>query len=119
MGICTSNKGLQKNNRANSTSRMNHAKTSSADKDFSQNGAGNNSVSTPVKQTKTHEQLMRRYQEHVDGKALIVFPIGKEKQSFLFINFLLNYIRYKCTCLRCWLEFWYLMFIYQISEVCK
>ena len=84
MGICTSNKGLQKNNRANSTSRMNHAKTSSADKDFSQNGAGNNSVSTPVKQTKTHEQLMRRYQEHVDGKALIVFPIGKENNLFFY-----------------------------------
>ena len=64
---------------------MNHAKTSSADKDFSQNGAGNNSVSTPVKQTKTHEQLMRRYQEHVDGKALIVFPIGKENNHFFYL----------------------------------
>ena len=65
---------------------MNHAKTSSADKDFSQNGAGNNSVSTPVKQTKTHEQLMRRYQEHVDGKALIVFPIGKENNHFFYLS---------------------------------
>merc|ERR1712226_602638 len=86
VGICTSNKGLQKNNRANSTSRMNHAKASSgasADKEFSQNGA-NNSASPPAKPTKTHEQLMRRYQEHVDGKALIVFPIGKEFKFFIF-----------------------------------
>ena len=24
---------------------------------------------------KAHEQLLRRYQEHIDGKALIIFPI--------------------------------------------
>ena len=63
---------------------MNHAKAGAADKEFSQNGA-NNSASTPVKQTKTHEQLMRRYQEHVDGKALIVFPIGKENNHFFYL----------------------------------
>merc|ERR1719411_1238291 len=35
----------------------------------------NNAPSTPKegKPSKTHEQLLRRYQEHVDGKALIVF----------------------------------------------
>ena len=53
---------------------MNHAKDCS-----------NNANNTGGKPTKTHEQLMRRYQEHVDGKALIVFPIGRSFPDVLFL----------------------------------
>lgn len=38
-------------------------------------------TAAPPKVVKTHEELMRRYQEQVDGTALIIFPI-----SFLLFN---------------------------------
>ena len=66
VGICTSTRGLQKNN-SRHRAGMNHAKDCT-----------NNAANSTPKQAKTHEQLMRRYQEKVDGLALIVFPIGED-----------------------------------------
>ena len=65
VGICTSTRGLQKNNSRHPRG-MNHAKDCT-----------NNATNSTPKPAKTHEQLMRRYQEKVDGLALIVFPIGE------------------------------------------
>eukprot|EP00093_Oithona_nana_P005197 05197.XXX_161134_169596_1 [CDS] Oithona nana genome sequencing. len=53
--------------------------------------SSNNAPTTPreARNSKTHEQLLRRYQEHVDGKALIVFPIA----FFLFnIGYWFHYL---------------------------
>jgi len=68
VGICTMSKKSEKHsNRGNSHSHKGSPPNNS--KEMSGNYEG-------IKVTKTHEQLLRRYQEHVDGKALIIFPIA-------------------------------------------
>ena len=74
MGICTSRHVTRHRGH-----RHNNATSSSQ----------NNTPKESKNSTKTHEQLLRRYQEHVDGKALIVFPIA----FFLFnIGYWFHYL---------------------------
>ena len=78
VGICTSR---HIKHRGGHHSHRHHNASSSS----------NNAPNTPKepKNSKTHEQLLRRYQEHVDGKALIVFPIA----FFLFnIGYWFHYL---------------------------
>ena len=68
VGICTMSKKSEKHsNRGNSHGHKSSSPNNSKEMQGSYEG---------IKVTKTHEQLLRRYQEHVDGKALIIFPIA-------------------------------------------
>ena len=71
VGICTMSKSAQKGQHSN---RNSHHRTSNNSKESGNAGASGSYEG--IKVTKTHEQLLRRYQEHVDGKALIIFPIA-------------------------------------------
>ena len=62
-------KSAQKGQHSN---RNSHHRTSNNSKE----SGGASGSYEGIKVTKTHEQLLRRYQEHVDGKALIIFPIA-------------------------------------------
>ena len=68
VGICTMSKKSEKHsNRGNSHGHKSSPPNNSKEMQGTYEG---------IKVTKTHEQLLRRYQEHVDGKALIIFPIA-------------------------------------------
>ena len=66
-------KSAQKGQHSNRNSHSH--RTSNNSKESGGGGAVSGSYEG-IKVTKTHEQLLRRYQEHVDGKALIIFPIA-------------------------------------------
>ena len=74
MGIGTMSKNAREKHSGNRSNHSGHGHGRSS-------SSVNNSKENPgsyegIKVTKTHEQLLRRYQEHVDGKALIIFPIA-------------------------------------------
>ena len=73
MGICTMSKNAREKH---SGHRSNHSGHGHGRSSSANNSKENQGSYEGIKVTKTHEQLLRRYQEHVDGKALIIFPIA-------------------------------------------